>query len=118
MNILTNQSDCKDTWGSSRSRPGTLDIHEGHAEDGNNYAYKTPNHHEPGNQNTLQCHDTYWLQQLPEPSGMPPVSLPYQDPSEASERSSLPPTSSLLLPKKDNIEPVALSMYTESPVRV
>ena len=51
--ILTNQNDCKDTWGSDRSRPETPDIHEGHAEDGNDYTYKTPNHHELGNQDSL-----------------------------------------------------------------
>ena len=58
-NILTNQSDCKDTWGSSRNRPGTLDICEDHAEDDIDCAYNTPNHHELGNRDILQCHDTY-----------------------------------------------------------
>ena len=46
---------------------------------------------------------------------MTPEPLPCPDPSEASERSSLPPTSLLLLPKKDNIEPATLSMYMERP---
>ena len=46
---------------------------------------------------------------------MTPEPLPYPDPSEASERSSLPPTSLSSPPKKDDIKPGALSMYTESP---
>ena len=46
---------------------------------------------------------------------MTPEPLPYPDPSEASERSSLPPTSPLSLLKKDDIKPDALSMYMESP---
>ena len=58
-NILTNQNDLKDTWGSSRSRPDTLDIPEGCAEDGNDYIYKTPNHHELGSRDILQHHNTY-----------------------------------------------------------
>ena len=99
-NILTNQSDHKNTWGSERSRPGTLDIHEGHAADGNNYAYSTPNCHEPGNQDNPQHHGTYPLQQLPTPSKKPPVPLPYPDPSEASERSSPLLVSPSLLPEK------------------
>ena len=52
-NILTNQSGCKDTWGSNRSRPETPDIHEGHTEDGIDYIYNTPNQHEPSNQDNL-----------------------------------------------------------------
>ena len=86
--ILTNQSDHKDTWGSDRSRPGTLDIHEGRAEGYIDYTYKTPNHHEHSNQDSLQHCDTYQLQWLPEPSGMTPEPLPFPDPSEASEMSS------------------------------
>ena len=112
---LTNQNDHKNTWGSDKSRPGTPDIHEGCAEDESDYVYNTPNHHELSNQDTLQRCDTYQPQQPPEPSGMTPGPLPCQDPSEASERSSLLPTSLLLPPKKDNIEPVALSIYTERP---
>ena len=46
---------------------------------------------------------------------MTPEPLPYPDPSEASERSSSPPASLSSLPKKDDIEPGASSMYTESP---
>ena len=114
-NILTNQNDCKDTSGSDRSRPETLGIHEGHAEDGIDYVYRTPNCHQHGNQDNLQCHDTYRPQRLPKPSGMTPEPLPYPDPSEASETPSSLPTSLLLPPRKDNIEPDTLSMYTESP---
>ena len=112
--MLTNQSDHMDTWGSNKSRPGTLNKHEGHAEDGTSYIYNTPNCHKPNNQDILQHHDTCQPQQLPKPSGMPPVPLPYPDPSEASERSSLPLTSLSLPLKKDNIKPAASSMYTES----
>ena len=64
-NILTNQSDCKDTWGSDRSRPETLDIHGGCAADGNDYTYSTPNHTKHGNQDIPQHHGTYPLQQPP-----------------------------------------------------
>ena len=46
---------------------------------------------------------------------MTPEPLPCPDPSEASERSSLLPASLLSPLKKDNIEPDALSMYTERP---
>ena len=106
-NILTNQSDCKNTWGSNRSRPGTPDIHEGHAEGDIYYTYKTPNHHEHGNWDNLQRHETYRPQRPPEPSGMIPEPLPYPDPSEASERSSSPPTSLSSLPKKDNVRVTA-----------
>ena len=113
--ILTNQNDCKDTLGSSRSRPGTPDIHEGHAEGDNNYAYKTPNRHKFGNQDTLQCCDTYQPQWLPEPSGMTPEPLPFPDSSEASETPSSLPTSLLSPPKKDDNEPIASLMYMERP---
>ena len=44
---------------------------------------------------------------------MTPEPLPCPDPSEASERSSSLLTSLSSLPKKDDIEPAALSMYTE-----
>ena len=46
---------------------------------------------------------------------MTPEPLPYPDPSEASERSSLLPTSLSSPPKKDDNEPDASSMYTERP---
>ena len=114
-NIQTNQNGRKDTWGSNRSRPDPLDIHEGRAEDGNDYAYRTPNRLEHGNQNKREDHGRCPPQPQPTPSGMTPEPLPYPDPSEASERSSLPPTSLLSPLKKDNIKPAALSMYTESP---
>ena len=106
-NILTNQSDCKDIWDSNKRRSGTWDKHEDHAEDGNNYVYRTPNHSKYGNQDNPQHHDTYPPQWWPEPSEMPPTPLPYPDPSEASERSSLPLTSPLSSPKKDDTEPDA-----------
>ena len=112
---LTNQSDCKDTWGSYKTRPETLDIHEGHAEGDNDYAYKTSNHHELSNQDSLQCRDTYLPQRLPKPSGMTPKPLPFPNPSEASETSSSLPASLSSPPKKDNNKPVALLMYTKSP---
>ena len=44
---------------------------------------------------------------------MTPEPLPCPDPSEASEKSSLLPASLSSLPKKDNIEPNALSMNME-----
>ena len=110
-NILTNQSDRKDTWGSDRSRPGTPDIHEGCAEDDNDYTYKTPNYHELGNQDSLQHCDTYQPQWLPKPSGMTSEPLPFPDPSEASEIPSLLPASLFSLLKKDNSKPIDLSMY-------
>ena len=93
----------------------TPDIHEGHAEDDNNYVYRIPNCHEHSNQDTLQCHDTYQPQQLPRPSGMTPEPLPYPDPSEASEIPSSLPTSLLLVPKKNDIKPDVLLMYMERP---
>ena len=46
---------------------------------------------------------------------MTPEPLPYPDPSVASETSSLPPASLSSLPKKDDNELVASSMYTERP---
>ena len=49
---------------------------------------------------------------------MTPVPLPYPDPSEASERSSLLLASLLLLPKKDDNEPGTSSMYMERPADV
>ena len=111
--ILTNQNDHKDTCGSSRSRPGTLDIHEGRAEDGNDYADKIPNCHKLGSQDTLQHHNTYQPQWPPEPSGMIPEPLSHPVTSEASEIPSSLPTSLSLLPKKDDTEPNASLMYTE-----
>ena len=101
--------------GSDRSRPETPGIHEGRAEDDIDYVYRTPNRHELGNQDNLQRHDTYQPQRPPKPSGMTPEPLPYPDPSEASETPSSLPTSLSSLPKKDNIEPGASLMYTESP---
>ena len=112
-NILTNRNDHKDTLGSGRNKPGTLDIHEGCAEDGNDYTYKTPSCHEHDNRDTLQLHGTYPLQQPAEPSETPPEPLPYPDPSEVSKMSSSPPTSLLSLLKKDDIKPDSLSMYME-----
>ena len=114
-NVLTNQSDRKDTWGSDRSKPDSLDKHEGHAEDGNNYAYNIPNHHKHNNQDIQQHRRTYQPQQPPEPSGMTLEQLLYPDPSEASETTSLLPTSLSLPPKKDDTKPNTLSMYTERP---
>ena len=111
--IVTNQSDRTDTWGSNRSRPDSPDKHEGCAEDGINYAYKTPNYPRHDNWDILQHHGTYQPQRPPEPSGMTPEPLPYPDPSEATETSSLLPTSLSSPLKKDNIKPDALSMYTE-----
>ena len=113
--ILTNQSDFKDTWGSNKSRLDPLGIHEGHAEDGNDYIYRIPNRLELGNWNNQEDHGKCPPQSWPTPSEMTPEPLPYPDPSEASERSSLPPTSLLSPPKKDNIKPAASLMYTESP---
>ena len=48
-NILTNQSDCKNIWGSSRSRPVTLDIHQGHADVTNTAAHLKDFTHMPRN---------------------------------------------------------------------
>ena len=113
--ILTNQNDRKNTWGSGRSRPGPPDIHEDRAEGGNDYAYKTPSPLEHGTQNNQEDHERCPPQPLPKPSGRTPEPLPCPDPSEASETSSLLPTSLSLPPKKDDNEPVASSMYTERP---
>ena len=113
--ILTNQNDCKNILGSSRSRPGLPDTHEGRAEGGNNYIYKTPNPLEHDTQNNLEDHGRYPPQPRPIPSGMTPEPLPYPDPSEASGTSSSLPTSLSSPPKKDDNEPVASSMYTERP---
>ena len=113
--ILTNQSDRKNTWDSGRSRPDPPDTREDRAEDGNNYVYKTPNPLEHDTQNNQEGHGRCPPQPRLTPSGMTPDPLPYPDPSEASETSSLLPTSLSLLPKKDDIEPSASSMYTERP---
>ena len=114
--ILTNQSDHKNTLGSNRSRPDPLDTHEGRAEDGNDYVYKTPNLLEHDIPNNQEDHGRCPPQLLPKPSGMTPEPLPCPDPSEASEMSSLLLTSLLSPLKKDDNEPVAWSMYTERPV--
>ena len=113
--ILTNQSDCKNTWGSDRSKPGPPDTHEDHAEGDNDYVYRIPSHLEHDTQNNPEDHGKCSPQPQPVPSGMTPEPLPYPDPSEASERSSLPLTSLLSPPKKDNNKPVASSMYMERP---
>ena len=113
--ILTNQNDCKNTLDSSRSRPDPPYTHEGHAEGENNYIYKTPNPLEHDTQNNQEDHGRCPPQLWPTPSGMTPEPLPYPDPSEASETSSLLPTSLSSPPKKDDIEPGASSMYTERP---
>ena len=113
--ILTNQSDRKNTWGSGRSRPDPLDTHGDHAEDGNDYVYRTPNLLEHNIQNNLEDHERCPPQPQPIPSGMTPEPLPFPDPSEASETSSSLPTSLSSPPKKDNNEPVASLMYTERP---
>ena len=113
--ILTNQNDRKNTLGSGRSRPDPLDTHEDHAEDGNNYIYRTPNLLEHNIQNNQEDHERCPPQPRPIPSRMTPEPLPCPDPSEASERSSWLPTSLLSLPKKDDIKLVALLMYTERP---
>ena len=114
-NIQTNQNDCKDTWGSNKSKPGTLGTHGGRAEDGNNYIYKTPSHLKHDNLNNWKDHETYPPQPQPAPSGMTPEPRPYPDPSEASKKSSSLPASLLSLLKKDDTEPGASSMYTERP---
>ena len=46
---------------------------------------------------------------------MTPEPLPFPDPSEASEKSSLLPASLLSPLKKDDNEPVTLLMYMERP---
>ena len=113
--ILTNQNDCKNTLGLDRSRPDPPDTHEDHAEGGNDYVYKTPNRLEHDTQNNQEDNGKCPPQPCPIPSRMTPEPLPYPDPSEASETSSLLPTSLSSLPKKDNNEPVTSSMYTERP---
>ena len=113
--ILTNWNDRKDTLGLNKSRSGTLGTHGGHAEDGTDYVYNTPNHHEHGNWDTQQHHGTYQPLWPQEPSEMPPMPLPYPDPSEASERSSSLPASLSSPPKKDDTKPAALLMNTERP---
>ena len=113
--ILTNQSDRKNTSGSSRSRPDPPDTHEDCAEGGNDYVYRTPNPLEPDTQNNQEDHGRCPPQPLPKPSGMTPEPLPCPDPSEASEMSSSLLTSPSSPPKKDDNEPVASSMYTERP---
>ena len=114
-NILTNQNDHKNILGSGRSTPDPPDTHEDHAEGGNDYVYKTPNPLEHDTQNNREDHGRCPPQPRPEPSGMTPEPLPYPDPSEASETSSLLLTSLSSLPKKDDNELVASSMYTERP---
>ena len=113
--ILTNQNDCKNTSGSSRSRPDPPDTHEDRAEGENDYAYKTPSPLKHDTQNNLEDHERCLPQPWPTPSRMTPEPLPYPDPSEASETSSLLPTSLSSLPKKDDNEPVTSSMYMERP---
>ena len=113
--ILTNQNDRKNTLGSSRSRLDPPDTHEDHAEDGNDYVYRTPNPLEHDTLNNPEDHGRYPPQPRPILSGMTPEPLPYPDPSEASGTSSLLPTSLSSPPKKDDIEPGTSSMYTERP---
>ena len=113
--ILTNQNDRKNTLGSNRSRPDPLDTHEDHAEDGNDYVYRTPNLLEHNIPNNQEDHGRCPPQPLPKPSGMTPEPLPCPDPSEASETSSSLLTSLSSPPKKDDNELVASSMYTERP---
>ena len=113
--ILTNQNDCKNTLGSSRSKPDPPDTHEDRAEGGNDYVYKTPNPLEHDTPNNQEDHGRCPPQPRPKPSGMTPEPLPCPDPSEASETSSSLLTSLLSLLKKDDNELVASSMYTERP---
>ena len=113
--ILTNQNDRKNTWDSGRSKPDPLGTHEDHAEGGNDYVYKTPNPLEHDTQNNQEDHGICPPQRRPTPSRMTPVPPPCPDPSEASETSSLLPASLSSPLKKDDNEPVALSMYTERP---
>ena len=101
--------------GLNRSRPGTLDIHEGHAEDCNDYAYRTPNLPEYNNQDNRKDHKTCPPQLRPTPSEMTPEPHPYPDPSEASEKSSSPPAFPSSPLKKEDIKPNASLMYTERP---
>ena len=113
--ILTNQNDCKNTSGSDRSKPDPPGTCEDRAEGGNDYVYRTPSSLEHDTRNTQEDHGKCPPQPLPKPSGMTPEPLPCPDPSEASETSSSLLTSLSSPPKKDDNEPVASSMYTESP---
>ena len=113
--ILTNQNDHKNILGSSRSRPDPPDIHEDRAGGDNDCVYKTPNRLEPDTPNNQEDHERCPPQLRPEPSGMTPEPLPYPDPSEASEMSSLLLTSLSSPPKKDNMELAASLMYMERP---
>ena len=113
--ILTNQNDHKNTWGSNRSRPDPPDIHEDRAGDGNDYVYRIPNLPKHDTLNNQEDHGRCPPLPWPKPSGTTPEPLPCPDPSEASETSSSLLTSLLSPLKKDDIEPVASSMYTESP---
>ena len=102
--ILTDQSDHKNTWGSNRSKPDPLDTHEDCAEGDIDYVYRTPSHLKHDTQNNPEDHGKCPPQPRPVPSGMTPEPLPYPDPSEASETSSLLLTSLSSPPKKDNNE--------------
>ena len=113
--ILTNRNDRKNILGSGRSRPDPPNTHGDCAEDGNDYVYRIPNLLEPDTPNNQEDHGRCPPQPQPEPSGMTPEPLPYPDPSEASETSSSLLTSLSLPLKKDDIEPVASSMYMERP---
>ena len=99
--ILINRNNHKDIWGSDRSKPDPPDIHGDHAGDGNDYVYRTPNCLELSNRSIQEDHEKCPPQPWPTPSGMTPEPLPYLDPSEASERSSSPPTS--LCPRQRRI---------------
>ena len=87
-NILTNQNDCKNNLGSSRSKPDPPDTHEDCAEGDINYVYRTPNHLELDTQNNQEDHGRCPPQPRSTPSEMTPEPPPYPDPSEASETSS------------------------------
>ena len=113
--ILTNQSDRKNTWGSGRSKPDPPDTHGDRAEDDNDYVYRTPNLLGHSTQNNQEDHGRCPPQLRPKPSGMTPELLPCPDPSEASGMSSSLPTSLSSPPKKDDIELITSSMYTERP---
>ena len=102
-------------WVQTKADLRLLGIHEGRAEDDDDYVYRTPNRHKHGNQNNLRRHDTYQPQRPPRPSGMTPEPLPFPDPSEASEIPSSLLTSLSSPLKKDDIEPDASSMNTERP---
>ena len=83
--IQTNQSDHKDTSGSDRNKPGSLDKHRDCAEGDNNYTHSTPNHCKPNNPDTLRDHDTDHHLLLTKPSGMLPLPHPDPYPSETFE---------------------------------